>query len=69
MFPHFVKITTSWEGHLSGAVTGTLCALAFLKHGPQRPIPFEDEEEEEEILSEEGTTDTPLELTQNNDIQ
>lgn len=69
MFPHFVKITTSWEGHLSGAVTGTLCALAFLKHGPQRPIPFENEEEEEEILSEEDTTDTPLELTQNNDIQ
>ena len=29
----------------------------------------EPEEEEEETLSEEDTTDTPLELTQNNDIQ
>lgn len=29
MFPFFAKETTSWEGHLSGAITGTICAIAF----------------------------------------
>lgn len=48
MFPFFAKETTSWEGHLGGAITGTLCAIAFMGHGPQRPDPFADEEEEEE---------------------
>lgn len=48
MFPFFTKETTSWEGHLSGAIAGTICALAFMGYGPQRPDPFADEEEEEE---------------------
>ncbi|MBO4984119.1 MAG: rhomboid family intramembrane serine protease [Bacteroides sp.] len=55
MFPHFAKATTSWEGHLSGAIAGTLCAIFFKGKGPQRPNPFADEEEgdEEETLPEE----------------
>lgn len=48
MFPQFAKATTSWEGHLSGAIAGTLCAVCFMNYGPQRPDPFADEEEEEE---------------------
>ena len=48
MFPFFAKETTSWEGHLSGAIAGTICALAFMGYGPQRPNPFADEEEEKE---------------------
>ncbi len=58
MFPHFTPSNTSWEGHLSGAVSGVLCALAFRHHGPQRPDPFADEPEEasaeefEETLNE-----------------
>ena len=36
------------NGHLSGAIAGTLCALAFMGYGPQRTDPFADEEEEEE---------------------
>ncbi len=48
MLPQFAKVTTSWEGHLSGAIAGTLCALAFIGSGPQRPDPFADEKEEEE---------------------
>lgn len=64
MFPQFAKETTSWEGHLSGAITGTLCSIAFMKYGPQRPEPFADEEDideedidekEEEASSEEET--------------
>lgn len=47
MFPYFVKATTSWEGHLSGAIIGTICSIMFINHGPQRPA---IEEEEEEII-------------------
>lgn len=57
MFPVFVKVTTSWEGHLSGAITGTLCALAFLKQGPQRPNPLTDEEDDDEVIYEEYIPD------------
>ena len=52
MFPQFAKITTSWEGHLSGAIAGTLCSIGFMNYGPQRPDPFADEGDEEE--EEEG---------------
>lgn len=39
----------SWEGHLSGALTGLICAVVLINKGPQKPpSPFEDEEEEEE---------------------
>ena len=34
MFPQFAKATTSWEGHLSGAIAGTLCAIGFMEYGP-----------------------------------
>ena len=54
MFPYFSPANMSWEGHLSGGITGTLCAFAFMKHGPQRPEPFADEEETEEEEIEEG---------------
>ena len=47
MFTQLAKVTPSWEGHLSGAIAGTLCALAFMGHGPRRPDPFADEEDEE----------------------
>lgn len=47
MFPQFAKASTSWEGHLGGAIAGTLCAVGFMKYGPQRPDPFADEEDEE----------------------
>ena len=46
MIPYFTPANTSWEGHLSGAIMGTLCAFAFVGYGPQRPEPFEEEENE-----------------------
>lgn len=49
MFPYFAKETTSWEGHLSGAIAGTAAALLFRNKGPQKPDPFAGEEEEEQI--------------------
>lgn len=58
MLPYFTPAGTSWEGHLSGAVAGTLCAFGFINYGPQRTDPFADENEEEEdenVETEEGT--------------
>ena len=63
MFPQFAKETTSWEGHLSGAIAGTLCAMGFMNQGPQRPDPFAGEEEAEDTLenpeNKPDETDTP----------
>lgn len=57
MFPQFAKATTSWEGHLSGAIAGTLCAIGFMEYGPQRPDPFAGEEDEAEDEDEENNED------------
>ena len=55
MFPvaELVDPQVSWEGHLSGAISGLICAIAFRKFGPQKPIdpPEEDDEEGEEIMN------------------
>lgn len=61
MFPFFAKATTSWEGHLSGAIAGTLCAFAFRSYGPQRPDPFADEDDGDNVadVQEEPTGDLP----------
>lgn len=61
MFPHFASEGVSWEGHLSGAITGTLCAFAFMNYGPQRPNVFAEEEEEEsgEEYWKEEITESP----------
>jgi membrane associated rhomboid family serine protease len=50
MFPvwELVEENTSWEGHLSGALSGFLCACFFRNYGPQKPAgPFDGEEENE----------------------
>jgi membrane associated rhomboid family serine protease len=53
MFPiaELVDPNVSWEGHLSGAFSGLICAVFFRKRGPQKPEPEpedEDPEDEEE---------------------
>ena len=47
MFPQFAKADTSWEGHLGGAITGFLCSIAFINHGPHKTDPFANEDEED----------------------
>lgn len=43
MFPWFASPTTSWEGHLDGAISGTFLAWIFRKEGPQKPVLAKDE--------------------------
>lgn len=39
----------SWEAHLSGAISGSIIAVVFRKHGPQKPqVEWDDDEEENE---------------------
>lgn len=64
MFPQFAKSTTSWEGHLSGAITGTLCAIGFMNYGPKRPNPFADETEEEDTDEEVTEIEVETEATE-----
>ena len=68
MFPQFAKETTSWEGHLSGAIAGTLCAIGFMKQGPQRPDPFADETDDEPEDEREETTVNDHDHTNDNRI-
>ena len=47
IFPitEMVDASISWEGHLSGAVSGLILAVIFRRHGPQKPATTWDEEE------------------------
>ena len=49
MFPQFTKSNISWEGHLSGAIAGTMCAIVYLNYGPQKTEIADDEAEDLEI--------------------
>ncbi len=54
IFPGF-RVNISWESHMLGAVAGALLAARFRTHGPQRPVPFYEIEEEDEEEDEENT--------------
>lgn len=49
IFPGF-RLNISWESHMLGAAAGLFLALWYRAEGPQRPVPFyeQDAEEEEE---------------------
>ncbi len=56
IFPWTVNDPVSWEGHLSGLITGLLVAIIFRNDGPQKPVKVWEEEEgleEDEYWNEE----------------
>lgn len=65
-----IETGMSWEGHLFGALSGIICAIAFKNEGPQRKK-YEWEEEEEEDNNDEkdntgeNTSSTPLNINYN----
>lgn len=55
IFPWTINDPVSWEGHLSGLISGLFIALIFKNQGPQKPVKvWEDDEDELEYISEEG---------------
>lgn len=72
MFPWQTSDPVSWEGHLSGGVTGTIIAICYRHKGPQKPAPeWEDEEDKDEIETTEGNDNNKLienRQIDNNDI-
>lgn len=70
VFPWKAADPISWEGHLSGAISGLVLSLFYRKAGPQRPVKiwenedddeqeieyYESEEEEQRLKSENETT-------------
>ena len=51
IFPitEMVDASISWEGHLSGAISGLLLAVIFRKQGPQKPVETWEEESDTDI--------------------
>ena len=57
IFPGF-RLNISWESHMLGAAVGLFLAVWYRAEGPQRPVPFyENEEEDEEPQVEENDED------------
>lgn len=54
IFPitEWIDADISWEGHLSGAISGVIFAIVYRKEGPQKPpSPWEDDDSEDDNLS------------------
>lgn len=45
----WVDTAISWEGHLSGAISGLILALVFRKEGPQKPVTVWEEDEDSSV--------------------
>ena len=51
IFPEYGRIVgknISWEGHLSGAISGVIFGFLYRKTGPQQAMFFEEEQEDED---------------------
>jgi hypothetical protein len=68
IFP--VKERISWEGHLSGFLTGLLLAYIYKKKGPQQEtFQFSSNDEFEAMFDEEGNFNPQVEEEPNETIE
>ncbi len=66
LFPWQKFDPVSWEGHLAGAVSGTLLAFAYRKQGPQKPVKvWEEDDDNDNELSDMAEEDE----TENDELQ
>ena len=68
MLPYFTPSGISWEGHLSGAIIGTICAFSFMGYGPQKPDPFANEQEEESVSATDETDNIETDKEEEHEI-
>ena len=60
MVPSLAKIQNiSWEGHLSGAITGILLAVVYRKIGPQTEEHHWDEDDDDDSDGDQGSDEKP----------
>ena len=66
--PLFYTIRHFVEGHLSGAIIGTICAFSFMGYGQQKPDPFANEQEEESVSATDETDNIEMDKEEENEI-
>lgn len=49
----YLDATVSWEGHLSGGISGLIIAIIYRNHGPQKPVKewIDDDDDEEDFFN------------------
>lgn len=65
LFPWQKTDPISWEGHLAGAISGTLLTLVYRKKGPQKPEKIWDDENDDD---EDENTEWKLNENENNEL-
>lgn len=59
IFPitEWVDAAISWEGHLSGALSGLIFAIVFRNEGPQKPVTVWEEDEDDDKYDDDDDDD------------
>ena len=56
----YIDPSVSWEGHLSGAISGFIVAFIYRSYGPQKPVKewnYEDETDEHDYIEHEDVVE------------
>lgn len=49
VFPWEINDPVSWEGHLTGSISGLILAVIYRHKGPQKPVKVWDEDDENDV--------------------
>lgn len=61
-FAQYIDANLSWEGHLSGAISGFVIAFAFRNQGPQKPEKIWDDDDNEVSREDESERENPADF-------